>query len=89
MPTTTIAQSKAAEVQSIIDSEGKEIKQIATFHVSFEKMRHLIESSPAPRRPNRNRPIQHPLEEDEFQAWEEASDEALENFDREFPPLES
>lgn len=40
--------------------------------------------------PMENRPpLDKSLFSDELEAWEAASDEALENFDKEFPPLES
>ena len=46
----------------------------------FHRMRDFIASTPAPKKPNRAGPI-HALHA-EFQAWEAASDEALENFEK-------
>lgn len=46
---------------------------------SYDDVRHLVESAPAPRRPNRSRPIH--LLSDEIGAWESASDEAWDMID--------
>jgi len=86
--TDVIAENRAAEVQSQIDHSGHEITPRATFSMPFEKVRELVESSPAPRRPNRNKPIHDSLAL-ELEAWEAASDEALEKCDKEFPPVEN
>ena len=53
----------------------------------FETIRHLLADSPPPRRPNRNRPVgivDSALRE-ELDAWDAASDEALNRLETELP----
>lgn len=83
-----LAENKAADVQKMFDSSGREIPNYATFSIPFESVRQYVESTPAPKRPSRSQPIHESLS-GELAAWDEASDEALESFDREFPPLEN
>lgn len=84
-----LAENRPAEVQEMFDSSGATIlPQNATFSVPFEVVRKIVESAPSPRRPSRCRPVHGDFAE-EMEAWEEASDEALEIVDREFPPLEN
>jgi hypothetical protein len=51
--------------------------------VPFEVVQSIVERCPAPRRPNRNRPRVTPELEAEMNAWEAASDEDFEKFERE------
>jgi len=74
---------RPAEVQ-FNDSSDERLKTV-TMQVPFDKCIPLVESAPAPKRPNRSWPENEPWME-EMNAWEAASDEALENLDREFPP---
>ena len=83
-----VAENRPAEVQNVLDSSGAVIPRIATFSVPFEVVREIVESAPSPRRPSRNQPF-HGVLSEEIEAWEEASDEALEIVDQEFPPLEN
>lgn len=83
-----IAENMPAEVQHLIDSSGEDVPRSATFSVPFEVVREIVEAAPSPRRPSRCQPVHDDLAV-EIEAWEEASDEALEIVDQEFPPLES
>jgi hypothetical protein len=47
----------------------------------FEVVGKLISQFPATRRPNRNRPIEHPELEAELRAWSDATDEDFESFE--------
>lgn len=53
----------------------------------FEVVKPLLEGHPAPRRPNRNRPVNldDPELRDELGAWEAASDEAFETMEDSLP----
>jgi hypothetical protein len=80
-------------VRNIAQTEpGQSIPAVAeneavSFLAPFEMVRHLLANCPAPRRPNRNRPIQQvdPALQEEFGAWEAASDETLEKFENSMP----
>ena len=56
--------------------------QAISFVARYEFVRKLVERFPSPKRPNRNRPIHHPNLKAELEAWDAASDEALENTER-------
>lgn len=48
----------------------------------FDAVKHLLESSPAPRRPNRNRPNTDERElASEIESWQAAGEEALAMFE--------
>jgi hypothetical protein len=85
--TTKLAEHQPAEVQKFVDASGREVLPYSTFCVPFELVKGFVESAPAPKRPIRNRPIHDSLS-DEMAAWDEASDELLEQFDQQFPPVE-
>jgi hypothetical protein len=55
--------------------------------VPFAEVKHLLASYPPPRRPNRNRPVNLPDPElrRELEAWEAASDEALQAMEDDLP----
>jgi hypothetical protein len=55
--------------------------QAVSFVMSFESVKHIVASSPPLRRPNRTKPIHDPDLMAELEAWDAASDEALENAD--------
>ena len=56
-----------------------EKNQAVSLLVPFPVVKHLLVGQPAPRRPNRNRPIlvDDPQLREEMDAWEAASDEAF------------
>jgi hypothetical protein len=56
-----------------------EKNQAISLLVPFPVVKHLLVGQPAPRRPNRNRPIliDDPQLREELDAWEAASDEAF------------
>jgi hypothetical protein len=58
-----------------------------SYLVPFEVVKPLLEGYPAPRRPNRNRPVNldDPELREELRAWEAASDEAFEATEDGFP----
>lgn len=64
-----------------------EKNQAVSFLIPFAAVKHLLVGYPAPRRPNRNRPINVADSElrRELDAWETASDEALEIFEDDLP----
>lgn len=64
-----------------------ETDQAVSYLAPFEVVRPLLEGYPAPRRPNRNRPVnlEDPQLRDEFRAWEAASDEAFEAMEDRLP----
>jgi len=64
-----------------------EQNQAISFLIPFEAVKPLLEGCPAPRRPNRNRPVHvdDPALRDELGAWEAASDEAFEAMEDGFP----
>jgi len=64
-----------------------EKNQAVSFLASFAAVKHLLIGSPAPRRPNRNRPIHvtDPELREELDAWEAASDEALRALEDDLP----
>jgi len=84
-----LAKHKAADIQLVRDSSGAEVPQCATYSIPFALAKKIVESAPAPKRPIRNRPLHDVDLPAEMAAWDEASDEALENFDKEFPPTEA
>lgn len=53
----------------------------------FETIKHLLVGSSPPRRPNRNRPVSivDPALREELDAWDAASDEALDRLETELP----
>jgi len=64
-----------------------EENEAVSFLPPFRKVRELIAGYPAPRRPNRSRPMHEPdlLLSEELAAWDAASDEALEGFEDSLP----
>lgn len=58
-----------------------ESEAAVSFLPSFGEVRGILESSPAPRRPNRNRPIYDSSLEEELSCWQAAGEEALELFE--------
>ena len=52
-----------------------------TFVIDYKTAAEKFDLTTQPRRPNRCAPIQEPALEDELAMWEDASDEALENFE--------
>ncbi len=85
MAVAELARTTRAEIQKQFRLEGGVQTEIGTTHsnalgvtllLPFEKVRELIESAPAPHRPNRNRPIHDGSDlSAEIAAWERASDE--------------
>jgi hypothetical protein len=73
-------EHRPADMQIMRDCSGDQIPRSATFSLPFDIVRKLVEESPAPRRPSRNKPVYGNLT-DEFAAWEAASDEAWESID--------
>lgn len=55
-----------------------EKNQAVSLLIPFSQVKHLLVGQPAPRRPNRNRPIlvDDPQLREEIDAWEALSDEA-------------
>jgi hypothetical protein len=58
-----------------------------SFLVPFAKVKDLLSKYPAPKRPNRNRPVNltDPELRRELEAWEAASDEALQAMEDDLP----
>lgn len=58
-----------------------------SFTAPFQSVKHLLWNYPAPRRPNRNHPVQELDTQlrDELRAWDAASDEALREFEDRLP----
>lgn len=75
----------STEVRDVADKRtGQPLPRIekneaVSLLIPFPVVKHLLVGRPAPRRPNRNRPIvvDDPLLRQELDAWEAASDEAL------------
>ena len=61
--------------------------EAVSFLVPFEAIKHLLVGQRPPRRPNRNRPmhVNDPQLQKELDAWEAASDEALEAMEDDLP----
>jgi hypothetical protein len=59
-----LAEKLPAEIQEVIEFSGEVIPRVATFSVSFEAVRAIVESSPSPKRPRRHAPI-HGIAPDE------------------------
>jgi hypothetical protein len=72
------------EAQNVADKRsGQPLPRIekneaVSLLIPFPAVKHLLVGQPAPRRPNRNRPIpaDDPQLREELDAWEAASDEA-------------
>jgi len=64
-----------------------EKNQAVSLLVPFSLVEHLLVGQPAPRRPNRNRPIlvNDPQLCEELNAWDAASDEAFEAMENDLP----
>jgi len=65
-----------------------EKNQAVSFLAPFEAVKHLLADRAAPRRPNRNRPINVVIDPElrgEFDAWEAASDEAFRAMEDDLP----
>lgn len=64
-----------------------EKNQAVSYMAPFGAIKSLLEGHPAPRRPNRNRPIhvEDPELRDELGAWEAASDEAFDAMEDSLP----
>lgn len=65
--------------------EGQDATSGYTVKLPFEQVRHLVVGTVPPKRPNRIGPVHQvdlTIPREEFEAWEQASDEALENFEK-------
>ena len=76
-----------ASTQSAQAPPRVEENQAVSFLVPFGAVKHLLVGYPSPRRPNRNRPVcpPDPQLREELEAWEAASDEALEGLENGLP----
>ena len=74
-------QNPTPTVESIVGDESQANVAVSR-SLPYSAVKHAIVSSRPPQRPNRNRPIHGSNLTAEFEAWDAASDESLENTER-------
>ncbi len=88
----SMATTKPSDKQKLVPSETEQVikdgprkkASAVSFLASFHKVKHLLVGRPAPKRPNRDRPLAPDVHlREELSAWDAASDEALENLESE------